>query len=262
MEDDDDGQYWKTSKAIYYGSAAGAYSSARGTNARDAADAVHHAIKSGALSPSDAATYYDHLVSGGRMGMPGSSQPRHMMGSPLSAQDLRLQQRIALAQAQMQYQQMLGVSQTPTRSIPIGGPSRPHEPTSLRSEGVRAGEIIAWRAWNIADGLLVSVTASCKWKPDETLTGDAAGGYGIHAYKAPHGPLLDSYVEKDSQTKWVIGEVALWGDIIEHEEGYRAQYGRVHSLVTWHSGVSPELRYMLTDKYITKSAAFKLDDAA
>ena len=28
----------------------------------------------------------------------------------------------------------------------------------------------------------------------------------------------------------VIGQVALWGEVVEHEMGYRASYARIHSI--------------------------------
>ena len=57
-------------------------------------------------------------------------------------------------------------------------------------EAFVAGPILGWRLWRTtADGTLMSVY---------TLTADQSG--------------------------MVVGQVALWGTVIEHERGYRAQY--------------------------------------
>ena len=137
----------------------------------------------------------------------------------------------------------------------------PHKPTALKSEGVRAGEVIGWRAWRInSHDELVSATADTIWHASEPMSGNPASGYGIHAYKGPVGPALDGYAAR-TRSEWVVGEVALWGDIIEHEEGYRAEFARVHSLVTWADDVSKEQRARIADKYLRR-VDFKLDDAA
>ena len=139
--------------------------------------------------------------------------------------------------------------------------SPPWAPTDLKSEGIRAGEIIAWRAWLVIGDYLHSVVAAKPWTPGEPMSGDPATGYGIHAYKGPHGPMLDGYAQKGNGP-WVIGEVALWGEIIEHEEGYRAEFARVHSLVTWSESVAPHFRQVITEKYITSQPIYKIEDAA
>ncbi len=135
----------------------------------------------------------------------------------------------------------------------------PHAPTNLKSEGIRAGEIIAWRSWIVSGDVLRSaVVSQHEWNPREPMSGDPAAGYGINAYKGPHGPLLDGFVQKGSG-KWVIVEVALWGEIIEHEEGYRAEFARVHSLVTWSENISAHLRQVITEKYITSQPVYKIE---
>lgn len=167
-------------------------------------------------------------------------------------------QKALMYQKMMMYQAMQQAAFYGTGSVT----SRPHEPTTLKSEGLVVGEIIAWRAWNVRDEDLLSVVADGKiWSPTEPMQGDAAGGYGVHAYKGPHGPVLDEYVRRNSDKLWVIGEVAMWGDIIEHEDGYRSEFARVHSLVTWHDGVKPFHRKVLAEKYL-KRPEYKIDDAA
>lgn len=99
----------------------------------------------------------------------------------------------------------------------------------LKTEGFKLGEIIAFRGWKVTDaGFLRSMSADVIWGPGEPMEGktkSTAEHNGVYAYKTArdflksHGSDLDVY-----------GKVALWGDIIEHELGYRAQFAKVISL--------------------------------
>jgi hypothetical protein len=107
----------------------------------------------------------------------------------------------------------------------------------LRHEGIRAGEIIAYRAWRVidarwlrkGDNRLHSVyMRNYVWHPDEPASGDVRtdGIYSFrdavrsreeYRYDAHDGPLL-------------FGKVKIWGEIVEHEWGYRSQFGKIVSL--------------------------------
>jgi hypothetical protein len=73
------------------------------------------------------------------------------------------------------------------------------------------------------------------WLPHIAVQGDPyAEGAGVHAFKS----LDEAFKYADQAINWifpsggvVVGHVALWGDVIEHEHGYRAQYGSVHSIL-------------------------------
>ncbi len=136
--------------------------------------------------------------------------------------------------------------------------SPPHEPTALKSEGIRAGEIIAWRVWYVEDDKLLGLWVHNRWIPGEPVRGDPAAGYGVHAFKKKERAEYEAC--RADRVPWAVGQVALWGDIIEHEGGYRAEFGSVHSLVAFSKDVPEEARRLLREKY--KVPAFKLDDAA
>jgi len=113
--------------------------------------------------------------------------------------------------------------------------------------------IIAWRAWVLTpEGLLGSVpsmpnrTSFAIWRPGEVLVARC-----IHLERNrkpptrwydvvhPAGEPIPAkncscglYGMKDSTNPVapVVGQVQLWGHIIEHEAGYRAQFGKVHAL--------------------------------
>ena len=67
-------------------------------------------------------------------------------------------------------------------------------------------------------------------KNDSHPEGDEAGfaGCGVHAFKTKSGVL--SYGANCILNPIAVGTVALWGTVIEHELGYRAQFGRVYSI--------------------------------
>jgi hypothetical protein len=95
-------------------------------------------------------------------------------------------------------------------------------------EGVRAGEVIGWRYWRVHGRILLSVITATPWIPGEVMEGDVSM-YGIHAYKTREG-LMENWILGPSM---VWGTVYMWGDIVEHETGYRSQYASIRSLSGW-----------------------------
>jgi len=108
---------------------------------------------------------------------------------------------------------------------------------TLKHEGVRVGEIIAYRAWGVIkpgwfrsgdDRLRGVFMRDYVWHPDEPASGDVRthGIYsfrdvirsrGEYGYPGSVGPLL-------------LGKVKIWGEIVEHEAGYRSEFGKIVSL--------------------------------
>jgi hypothetical protein len=127
---------------------------------------------------------------------------------------------------------------------------------ALKRDGVVAGEIVGYRCWRIENGLLRSVYQSDVWRPGEILEGRELGDWdsrGIHAWKdggsKHYHDYIRSYLNRESDPitmmmMWgrdtqeraemrpamVTGTAFLWGDVVEHERGYRAEYARVRSL--------------------------------
>lgn len=128
--------------------------------------------------------------------------------------------------------------------------------TSLKSEGIRAGEIIAWRAWRVSGVHLRSAVMDSVWSEHEPMKGDPIKDYGVHAYNHKNGPYHDGYAGPGTMIAfcdgWVTGQVALWGEIVEHKHGYRAQYARVHSLDEWYEYIAEHQRQALIKKYVRK----------
>lgn len=99
----------------------------------------------------------------------------------------------------------------------------------LKTEGFRCGEILAWRGWRVTpQGFLRSMSADVIWGPGEPMDGKTKSSEehcGVYAYKK-----LRDFLSAHSDDLDVYGQVALWGDVIEHELGYRAEYAKVISL--------------------------------
>jgi hypothetical protein len=127
-----------------------------------------------------------------------------------------------------------------------------------------AGEITAWRAWLVwTDGTLHSTATGGHWRPQEALGSDdmptAGNSSGVHAWKerARAKDYADAFVQSvvpggryhpghynayPPQTGVAYGEVELWGTVVEHADGYRAEYAQIKSIagVAGHSGVTLE----------------------
>jgi hypothetical protein len=95
--------------------------------------------------------------------------------------------------------------------------------------------ILAYRAWRVEAEQLMSCTCSCLWSPRERM--DARCNQnglhanvpvwecscGFYAYKTERALEESPYLRPD-QKMAVWGRVALWGRVIDHGLGYRAQH--------------------------------------
>ena len=133
--------------------------------------------------------------------------------------------------------------------------ARPKPP--LRRDGVVAGEIVGYRCWRVENGLLRSVYQTDVWNPGHVLEGRELGDWdsrGIHAWKdsgsKEYHDYIRSYLNRDGGISWTVvggmiqlddherigkpamatGTAFLWGDVVEHQRGWRAEYARVRSL--------------------------------
>lgn len=136
---------------------------------------------------------------------------------------------------------------TKVRSNPIGQPSFalsagtititfintnfPDE-GSIENAGIRAGEIIAHRCWRLVEGdRLFSIYMSKReWFPNVPMIGNVSDGVGVHAFKNRYD--LYAYAGEIGYEILIAGTVAMWGEIVEHERGYRAEYAKIISLET------------------------------
>jgi hypothetical protein len=113
----------------------------------------------------------------------------------------------------------------------------------LKSAGVKFGEFLGWRMWFTCDGFLKSYSQDCVWAPHEPMTGTPSdyGSDGIWAFKDKHKALkkaLESnhepcgihYLSNSGPSYVIYGSVHLYGLVIEHEIGYRAEKAKILTL--------------------------------
>lgn len=122
----------------------------------------------------------------------------------------------------------------------------------LKRDGIVAGEIVGYRCWKLQKGVLRSVYQKDVWLPGQILEGRELGDWdsrGIHAWKDKGSKQYHDYIrgylnqESDPYIRYIMSEkeatlrpamvtgtVFLWGDVVEHERGWRAEFARVRSL--------------------------------
>jgi hypothetical protein len=89
-----------------------------------------------------------------------------------------------------------------------------------------AGPILGWRLWRTTqDGTLMSLYNDVVWPTGTPLRANPKNpGEGVYALKDRTRLDGRGYTLTADQSGMVVGQVALWGTVIEHERGYRAQY--------------------------------------
>lgn len=106
----------------------------------------------------------------------------------------------------------------------------PPFPPLVETCAPEVGEIIAYRCWRYRGVFVQSVTLPHVWPPGEPMVASYPSGdwethlAGIHAWKDKRAML--TYAAASGGTL-VMGRVALWGTVYEHERGYRAEYARI-----------------------------------
>lgn len=101
-------------------------------------------------------------------------------------------------------------------------------PSPIESAPPIISDLITYRCWNInRHGLLTSVyMSSIVWIPHEPLEAPDINdtSTGIHSFKS----LSDAY----SYPAEVVGSIQIWGEVIEHEKGFRSQFAKVNSIIS------------------------------
>lgn len=126
------------------------------------------------------------------------------------------------------------------------------EPEPLPRADMQVRDLIGWRVWRITSlGYLRSLTADAIWLPGVPMEADGVvdtamtpGGsprsLGIHVFAERNGAILEvetyDRMEGSNNHSYAIGSVLLWGEVVEHERGYRAERAKIKSIddVTWH----------------------------
>jgi hypothetical protein len=124
---------------------------------------------------------------------------------------------------------------------------------TLKHEGLRVGEIIAYRAWRViqrwlwsGDHLLHSVyVRDYVWHPNEPARGDVRT-YGIYSFRDVIRSKQEYGYPPGSSGPLLFGKVKIWGEIVEHEAGYRSEFAKIVSLDYGDPGLLDKFRKVYT----------------
>lgn len=112
--------------------------------------------------------------------------------------------------------------------LPTAQPPRFH----IKNDGIKLGEIVAYRCWIIRNGFLYSTAAERAWAPDEIMkagTHHLREGLGVFAYKEMS-LVIQNFGAFIVGEGMAFGSIEIWGEIIEHELGYRAEFAKIRSI--------------------------------
>lgn len=138
------------------------------------------------------------------------------------------------------------------------------QPAGEESPGIEVGEITAWRIWRLdRDGIVYSPIINVPWWPGEVMraTPHASADDGIYASKTR--PEITWPPSARASWPLVVGRVSLWGTVIEHEKGYRAENARIlafDDIVSWDAFDADRALASLCAKYFDASKPTGLYD--
>jgi hypothetical protein len=110
--------------------------------------------------------------------------------------------------------------------------------SNLRHEGIRVGEIIAYRAWRAVgpgwlhrrnDRLHSILMSDYVWDPDEAASGDVRT-HGIYSFRNVIKSMSEYGYDASVYGPILFGKIKIWGEIVEHEAGYRSEFAKIVSL--------------------------------
>lgn len=109
----------------------------------------------------------------------------------------------------------------------------------LPKDDARRVDLVGWRLWRItALGYLQAITADSIYMPGVAMVahkeiGDHQGsGSGVHVFKDMDGAAKEMQIHAEGARtlSLALGTVQLWGDVVEHERGYRAERAMIRSI--------------------------------
>lgn len=133
--------------------------------------------------------------------------------------------------AQAAYSTYMGAS--PYASL--GASAAPTTEAPIEDAGVTAGEIIGYRAWMLDSkgflrGMFMSDYVWLPGKVEHAPVVDRTWGAGLHAFKTLADAKAQYGMYATPTASVAFGRVALWGEVIEHESGYRAEYAAIEEI--------------------------------
>jgi len=164
------------------------------------------------------------------MGIFDWSSPLQMM--PLPPPSAALMQ---MHQMQMDPRQLQQLGQAFAGGFVGVDPARPEEPYDVSELPYQNtfGEIVAWRSWKWKDGALVSPYKDTSWAAGEIIEAHESPFKGKNAGVFCHKTIEDVF-HQEKENWQVVGTVLIWGDVMEHEKGYRAEFAKPYEIKHFH----------------------------
>lgn len=112
------------------------------------------------------------------------------------------------------------------------------EPPPIPHAGIRTSEVIGYRMWYVYGGKLRSLAHIKFWEPNETIYGNVdkfvaynikGGTYAFNSASTLHLEILLA-LESTFCPEIAWGTIKMWGEVVEHDEGYRAEYAKLHTI--------------------------------
>lgn len=143
------------------------------------------------------------------------------------------QELMRLHQTMLMQQQNANILQG-LRNFPLPQQAAPTPTLPIERADMQVRDLIGYRAWRITTaGYLQSASVATVWFPGTPMLGEVGdyNGLGIHAYKT----RTDAMAHIMLGARVALGSVLLWGDVVEHERGFRAARAKILSIddVTW-----------------------------
>jgi len=89
---------------------------------------------------------------------------------------------------------------------------------------IKVGEIVAYRIWHIRNNRLCSIAVPCVWEPVMSCgTGDIDSVGGLFSFKR----YGDAVNVGQCIAPGAVGTIHIWGEVIEHQIGYRSEHARI-----------------------------------
>lgn len=104
---------------------------------------------------------------------------------------------------------------------------------------MQLGEVIGYRCWRLNYNHLRSVFMHDIWMPGAVMVSRSFedwGVRGVHAWKDAGSFEFAEYIQgylpipSLNDPTIITGTVLLWGDVVEHQYGYRAEFAKVRSI--------------------------------
>ena len=252
--ENDDGVHRGTDQEVH-GSAAGSSSRSQPTGTSITAPGTYTVTNTGNTVYGSSYPYYG-AIGGASQGTVASQQYAHKHAQQSAHKQMLLKQAQLQAQQMMQYQNPTYTPYNWNNAVAVGYSitATPEPKKKIKDEGIRVGEIIAYRCWPIhRSGFLWSTAADRAWAPGEPMKAGEnhlRDGLGVYAFKDMSRCIQEFGNEPFYNNGLAFGTVVLWGEIVEHQLGYRAEYAAIRSIEfvrdvphnKWHSEMTDELR--------------------